>query len=132
MKITFNQTLIIIATIIVVGVILYLALDNKKLSKELTTLKEETLVHNTKVIDTLRKENVKLIKSLTELNERILDYKIALKKLRDHNAQLIEKTKTVYIPELKHNRTSKEILSDLERHRHYIFMSDLDEPLKKQ
>lgn len=102
----------------------YTAYSNEKLRKELRNVKEVTLVHNTQTIDTLRKENVQLIKDITKINERLLDYKITLAKVKKLNEELIAKTKTVYIPELKNNRTSREILSDLEQHRKYIFISD--------
>ena len=122
----FNITEIIVGSILITVCVLALILmyQNSRLHKELRNIKEVTLVQNTQAIDTLRKENVQLIKDLTKINEKLLDYKITLAKVRKLNEELIAKTKTIYIPELKNNRTSREILSDLERHRKYMFISD--------
>jgi hypothetical protein len=104
--------------------ILTLLYQNSKLQKELKGIKETTLVNNAQEIYTLRKDNVQLVKDLTKVNEKLLEYKITLNKVRKLNEELIARTKTVYIPELKNNRTSREILSDLEQHRKYMFISD--------
>jgi hypothetical protein len=125
-KTKFKVTEVIVGLILITVCVLSLVLiyQNSRLNKQLRNLKEITLVQNTQAIDTLRKENVQLIKDLTKINERLLDYKITLAKVRKLNEELIARTKTVYIPELKNNRTSREILSDLEQHRKYMFISD--------
>ncbi len=123
MKISTNK--ITTGLLIIVSLaLIYMTYNYNRLIKQLRNIKEVTLVQNTQAIDTLRKENVQLIKDLTKINEKLLDYKITLAKVRKLNEELIAKTKTIYIPELKNNRTSREILSDLEQHRKYMFISD--------
>ena len=125
-KTKFKVMEVIVGSILITVCILSLVLmyQNSRLNKQLRNIKEITLVQNTQAIDTLRKENVQLIKDLTKINEKLLEYKITLVKVRKLNEELIARTKTVYIPELKNNRTSREILSDLEQHRKYMFISD--------
>lgn len=94
------------------------------LSKKLENLTSSEIVATQKTIDSLHVDNDALLLKINSLNTKIEDYNKIVKKFKKLNQDLITKTKTVYIPELNNNRTSRELLSDLEKHRKYIFISD--------
>lgn len=94
------------------------------LSKKLERLRSSEIVATQKTIDSLHLNNEELLLKINSLNTRIEDYDKIVKRFKKLNQDLITKTKTIYIPELNNNRTSREILSDLEKHRKYIFISD--------
>lgn len=120
----YKKAFALIAVIVLVAFLVVGSIIIIKLSNKLKVYETTTLAARAKTIDSLQTLNIELTERWKNIDKSLENHKATLKRLKELNAELIKKTKEVYIPELHGNRTSRELLSDLEKHRKYIFISD--------
>ncbi len=119
-----KQIIVLTLTLVILTFVTIGGIKVMKLVNKLKIYEETTLVAREKTIDSLQTINLELVERWKSIDKSLENHKATLKRLKELNAELIKKTKEVYIPELHGNRTSRELLSDLEKHRKYIFISD--------